>query len=53
MLSYGDLNQDLVLNSNGNIYLVFNGKQISMLDSNGNPNIKIKNLVKSGVPDSQ
>lgn len=50
MSSYGDLNQDLILNSNGNIYLVFRNKRISVLDSNGNLNVKIKNIIKSGTP---
>jgi hypothetical protein len=51
-MEIGNSNQELRIKNNGKIYLQWGSKWIDVLDSEGNPNMKIKNLINSGTPTS-
>lgn len=51
-MEIGNSNQELRIKNNGKIYLQWGSKWIDILDSEGNPNMKIKNLINSGTPTS-
>lgn len=49
-MEIGNSSQELRIKNNGKIYLQWGSKWIDVLDSEGNPNMKIKNLINSGTP---
>ena len=52
MSQIGEINESLILKCNGILQLKIGNKTINMLDSDGNLNIKLKNIIKPEQPKS-
>ena len=49
-MDIGNLQEELYIKCNKKIYLQFEGRQIDVLDADGNLNVKLKNIINTGTP---